>query len=190
MDRDGVIIRDVPDLCDARKVEIFGFSAKGIKMLNKMKMYVIIVTNQPQIAKGFCTEEVVKGINRMIVEELKSQGAVVDAVYYCPHHPEKGFPGEIPKYKIDCNCRKPKIGMLEQAKERFGIDMPASFMIGNTSRDIQTGENAAKKYPGFRSIQVGDPSTEDKRAFQAKPDFVAGNLLEAAEMIKSMKASK
>ncbi len=183
LDRDGVIIKDVPDIHRIEDIEVFSFSAEGIKILNRLGFLVIVVTNQPQVAKGLCTEDTVKAMNRKITEQLHAQGAKIDAVYYCPHHPDKGFSGENPEYKIDCACRKPKIGMIENAAGRFGIDLSRSFIIGDTMRDIKTGENVAMRYQNFRSVLVRSGANDDDDRFSAKPDFTADNLLDAARLI-------
>jgi histidinol-phosphate phosphatase family protein len=186
LDRDGVVIKNVPNMCNMKKLKIFASTAKAVKMLKESGFLVIIVTNQPQIAKGFCTERTVRRINKKIIDDLAKKGAVIDWVYYCPHHPEKGFPGEIARYKIICSCRKPKIGMLEKAKKRFGIDMSRSFIVGDSTTDIRTGKNAAGRYPGFRSVLVKTGLAGKDGVFEAKPDFSVGNVLNAAELIRSL----
>lgn len=189
LDRDGVIIKDVPDIHRIEDIRVFDFSAEGVRILNGLGFLVIVVTNQPQVAKGLCTEDTVREMNGEITEQLRAQGAKVDAVYYCPHHPDKGFRGERPEYKIDCACRKPKIGMIENAAEKFGIDLHRSFIIGDTMRDIKTGENVAAKYPGFRSVLVSSGAHDNGR-FSAKPDFTADNLLGAAMLIRKIVADE
>jgi mannose-1-phosphate guanylyltransferase/phosphomannomutase len=186
LDRDGVIIKYVPDICRAEDIELFNFSSEAVKILNRLKFLVIVVTNQPQIAKNYCTEETVKEMNDKMVDELEKEGARIDAVYYCPHHPEKGFPGERAEYKIKCNCRKPKIGMVEEAAKRFNIDLTKSFIIGDETRDIKTGENVKKKYPGFRTILVRTGSAGGDRKYTTNQDFTAETLLDAAKLIKSL----
>ena len=186
LDRDGVIIKYVPDICKTEDMEIFSFSSEAIKILNESKVLVIIVANQPQVAKGYCTEEIVKEINNNIVDELKKEGAIIDAVYYCPHHPEKGFTGERPEYKIECDCRKPKIGMIEEAAKRFDIDITKSFIVGDSTWDTKTGKNAEKKYPGFKTILVRTGLAGKDGKYVVDQDFTVDNLLEAAKLIKSL----
>jgi histidinol-phosphate phosphatase family protein len=186
LDRDGVIIKYAPDICRMEDLELFSFSPEAVRILNRSKFLVIIVTNQPQIAKNYCTEETVKKMNDKIVNELKKEGAKIDAVYYCPHHPEKGFPSERAEYKIECTCRKPKIGMVEEAAKRFNIDLTKSFIVGDETRDIKTGENVKKKYPGFRTILVRTGLKGKDGKYTVKQDFTAETLLEAAKLIKSL----
>ena len=186
LDRDGVITEYIPDICKIEQLKIFDFSFKAIRMLNELKILIIITTNQPQVAKGYCTEKTIKEINNKLVSELKKDGAIVDATYYCPHHPEKGYPGERLEYKINCNCRKPKIGMIEEAAKRFDIDLTKSFIIGDSTWDTKTGENVRKKYPGFKTILVRTGLAGRDGKYVASQDFVVDNILEAAKLIKSL----
>ena len=102
----------------------------------------IVVTNQPVIARGEVTVEALQEIHNKLETLLGQEGAYVDAIYYCPHHPHKGYEGEIPELKIDCACRKPKAGMLLQAAKDFHIDLAASYMVGDSDNDVQCGINA------------------------------------------------
>ena len=108
----------------------------------------------------------------------------MDGMYFCPHHPDKGFPGEIPELKIDCSCRKPKIGMLLKAKERFNIDFFSSWFIGDTCQDVQTGINA-----GCRTVLLtgGDPHPYAKYP-DAKPNHICKTLDEAVDFIMKLEA--
>jgi histidinol-phosphate phosphatase family protein len=186
LDRDGVVIKYVKDICRMDDLEVFSFSSEAVRMLNESGVLVIMASNQPQVAKGYCTEETVKEMDDRIVEGLKEEGAVIDAAYYCPHHPEKGFAGERPEYKIECDCRKPKIGMIEEAAKRFDIDLTGSFIVGDSTWDTKTGENVREKYPGFRSILVKTGLAGKDGKYTAKQDFTADNLLEAAKLIRSL----
>ncbi len=186
LDRDGVVIRYVHDIHTLKDVEVFSFSAEAIRMLNEMHLKVILVSNQPQVAKGLLAEDDVKKMNGKVVNELEKNGAKIDALYYCPHHPDKGFPGERAGYKIECACRKPKTGMIDEAEERFDIDLSKSFIVGDSTTDIQTGENVKRKHPGFRTILVKTGLAGKDGKYAACEDFVAENLLDAAKLIKSL----
>ncbi len=186
LDRDGVIIKHVPDIHKMEDIDIFSFSAEAIRILNELHLLVVVVTNQPQVARGYLTEEDLKKMNNKIVGELKDDGAKIDAVYYCPHHPDKGFPGEKKEYKIECNCRKPKIGMVEGATKRFDIDLSKSFIVGDSTVDIKTGENVKQKYPGFRTILVKTGLAGRDGRYLVHEDFTAENLLDAAKLIKGL----
>jgi histidinol-phosphate phosphatase family protein len=186
LDRDGVIIKHVPDIHRMEDVDIFSFSPEAVRMLNKLHLLVIVVTNQPQVAKGYLTEEDLKKINQKIVGDLKKNGAKIDAVYYCPHHPDKGFPGERQEYKVECSCRKPKIGMIEEAAKRFDADLSKSFIVGDSTMDIKTGENVKQKYSGFKTILVKTGLGGKDGRYLVNEDFVVENLLDAAKLIQSI----
>jgi D-glycero-D-manno-heptose 1,7-bisphosphate phosphatase len=107
-----------------------------------MGFLAIVITNQPVIARGEVDFETLDLIHMKMETDLGKYGAYIDDLFYCPHHPDKGFPGKRPEYKIDCDCRKPKPGMILQAAEKFNIDLSGSFMVGDDNRDIQAGINA------------------------------------------------
>ena len=114
----------------------------AIKMINKSGYLAIVVTNQPVIARGDCTWEELQQIHDKMETELGKEGAFLDAIYICPHHKDKGFEGERPEYKFDCECRKPKPGLLLQAAKEYNIELTESFMIGDDKRDVESGNNA------------------------------------------------
>ena len=124
--------------------------AEAIKLINQSGYLVIVVTNQPVIARGEVTWEELNEIHKKMATLLGKEGAYVDGIYICPHHPDKGFEGERPEYKIVCACRKPKPGLLLQAAKDFNIDLSESYMIGDSHRDVEAGENAGVK----KSIKV------------------------------------
>ena len=108
-------------------------------------MLAIVVTSQPVIARGKVSCDEVNEIHRKMETPLGKEGAYIDGIYICPHHPDKGFEGERPEYKIDCDCRKPKPGMFLQAAKDFNIDLSQSYMIGDDERDVEAGRNAGCK---------------------------------------------
>jgi len=178
LDRDGVINKEVDQLSGAEDMKIYDFSAKAIKTINNSDFLAIIVTNQPMIAKGFMTKEDLNEIHKKLETELGSKGAKIDAFYYCPHHPEKGFPDEIPELKIKCKCRKPEIGLFLKAKKEFNIDLKKSFLIGDKTSDILAGKRA-----GCKTILVKTGYGGKDGKFSVKSDFIAKNLLEAVKII-------
>ncbi len=119
LDRDGVINREVGNLRSVDQFELLPGSAAAIRMLDEAGFLVLVATNQPGVAKGFCSEDTVKEIHRRLETEIGREGAYLHAIYYCPHHPDKGFPGEVESLKIDCDCRKPKTGMIDRARREF-----------------------------------------------------------------------
>ncbi len=169
LDRDGVINKnmDTNPLC--KDFELLEGVSEAISLINKSDYLAVVVTNQPMVAKGFVTIEEVENTHKKMETLLGQQHAYLNGIYYCPHHPEKGFEGEIAELKIDCDCRKPKPGMLLRAKEEFNIDIENSWMIGDSKRDIEAGKNA-----GCKTISIG-------RGFGADAEFK--NLKEAVNYI-------
>jgi histidinol-phosphate phosphatase family protein len=184
LDRDGVINaqegnEDIYRLEDFRLIEN---SDKAIRLFNENGIKTVVVTNQPVVAKGFCTEEHVRSFNKQIASVLMEKRAVVDAFYFCPHYPKSGFPGENLKYKIECECRKPKIGMLLEARKKFGMDFSKCFLIGDRTADIKTGENA-----GCKTILVKTGSGGSDGKYSVEPDYVCSDLFQAAKLIVGLK---
>ena len=150
LDRDGTINKMVGFVTKPEQFELIEGAAEAIKTINKSGYLAIVVTNQPVIARGDCTFEELQTIHDKMETELGKVGAFVDAIYVCPHHTDKGFEGERPEYKCNCDCRKPKPGLLLQAAKDFNIDLSESYMIGDSHRDVEAGENAGVK----KSIKV------------------------------------
>ena len=150
LDRDGTINKMVGFVTKPEQFELIEGAAEAIKAINKSGYLAIVVTNQPVIARGDCTFEELQTIHDKMETELGKVGAFIDAIYVCPHHTDKGFEGERPEYKCNCDCRKPKPGLLLQAAKDFNIDLSESYMIGDSHRDVEAGENAGVK----KSIMV------------------------------------
>ncbi len=151
LDRDGVINKYVGFLRNIDDFELEDGVAEAIRLINKKGYLAIVVTNQPVIARGEVTFEELDEIHNKMETLLGNEGAYLDAIYYCPHHPDKGFKGEVPELKIECECRKPKPGMLLNAGKDFNIDMKQSWMIGDGDNDVQAGLNA-----GCKAIKIGN----------------------------------
>ena len=145
LDRDGTINKYVGFLRNIDDFELIEGVSEAIKKINQSGYLAIVVTNQPVIARGEVTWEELHEIHKKMETLLGKDGAYIDGIYICPHHPDKGFEGERPEYKIECNCRKPKPGLLLQASYDFNIDLSESYMIGDSLRDIEVGENAGVK---------------------------------------------
>ena len=122
---------------------------EAIKLINTSDYLAIVVTNQPVIARGEVTWKGLEEIHNKMETELGKQGAYLDKIYFCPHHPHGGYAGEIPELKFECDCRKPKPGMLFKAAEELNIDLSKSYMIGDSDTDVQAGEAA-----GCKSIKI------------------------------------
>jgi D,D-heptose 1,7-bisphosphate phosphatase len=138
LDRDGTLIREVSahGLRHIDELELLPGVPEAVHELNHAGLRAILVTNQPVIAKGFCTEADLRQIHNKLETLLGREHAFLDRIYYCPHHPERGFPGERVDLKIDCECRKPKPGMIRQAQRDLNIDLAQSWLIGDTTTDI------------------------------------------------------
>ena len=124
---------------------------EAVRKINESGYLAIVVTNQPVIARGEVSYDELHMIHNKMETLLGNEGAYVDAIYYCPHHPHKGYDGEVAKLKIDCECRKPKPGMLMQAAKDYNIDLSKSWMVGDSENDIKAGEAA-----GCRTELISD----------------------------------
>lgn len=142
LDRDGTINKYVGFLRKPEELELLPGVAETIKKINHSGYLVVVVTNQPVIARGEVTWDSLEEIHNKMETELGKQGAYLDAIYFCPHHPHKGFEGEISELKFDCDCRKPKPGMLLKAAEDFNIELSNSYMIGDSDSDVEAGKAA------------------------------------------------
>lgn len=145
IDRDGTINRYVGFLRDIKDFELLGGVSNAIKMVNASGYLAIVITNQPVIARGEVTVTELENIHNKMETILGNDGAYLDGIYYCPHHPHSGYEGEIPELKIECDCRKPKPGLLLKAAEDYNIDLSESWMIGDGENDVMAGLAAGCK---------------------------------------------
>lgn len=174
LDRDGTINRYAGYLTNPEDFELLPGVAEAIRKINLSGYLAIVVTNQPSIARGELTFEGLDEIHRKMETLLGQQGAYVDHIYFCPHHPDKGFPGEVPSLKIECSCRKPKPGMLFQAAKDYHIDLSSSWMIGDDERDVGVGKNA-----GCHTALIGNQDFGQEKTVQSLLQFVDETLSEA-----------
>ena len=142
LDRDGTINKYVGFLRNIDDFELIEGVSEAIKKINQSGYLAVVVTNQPVIARGEVTWNELHEIHRKMETLLGKDGAYIDGLYICPHHPDKGFEGERPEYKFDCDCRKPKPGLLLQAACDFNIDLSQSYMVGDSERDVEAGKAA------------------------------------------------
>lgn len=142
LDRDGTINQYVGFLRNIDDFELIDGAAEMIRKINQSGYLAIVVTNQPVIARGEITWEQLREIHNKMETLLGEKGAYVDDIFVCPHHPDKGFPGEVVEYKTECECRKPKPGMLLQAAEKYHINLKESWMVGDSERDMEAGKAA------------------------------------------------
>lgn len=161
LDRDGTINQYVGFLRNIDDFELIPGVAEAIRKINASGYLAVVVTNQPVIARGEVTVPELQLIHNKMETLLGAEGAYLDAIYYCPHHPHKGYEGEIPELKIDCDCRKPKPGMLIRAAEDFNIDLSNSWMIGDGENDIKAGKAARCKTALIGEGEYGQDMTGD-----------------------------
>lgn len=171
LDRDGTINKYKGYITSPNQLELISGAADAISKINKSEYLAIIITNQPSIAMGRMSFAVLQEIHSKLDTLLGEDGAYVDALYFCPHHPDKGFNGEIAELKKVCDCRKPSGGMLRRAAEEFNIDLSQSFMVGDSDRDILAGLDAGCT-PIF--LTNGENTTDIKniRKYKNLSDFV------------------
>ncbi|MBQ6250979.1 HAD-IIIA family hydrolase [Ruminococcus sp.] len=151
LDRDGTINKYVGFLRDIDDFELEEGAAQAVKLINGSGSLAIVATNQPVIARGEVTFGELSEIHNKMETLLGQEGAYLDGIYFCPHHPHKGYEGEIPELKFDCECRKPKAGMLLKAAEELNIDLSRSWMVGDGENDILAGKAA-----GCRTALIGE----------------------------------
>lgn len=142
LDRDGTINRYVGFLKDIDSFELLDGVPDAIKIFRDLGYLVIVVTNQPVIARGEMTIEGLGNVHKKMETLLGEEGTYIDDLFYCPHHPKKGFKGEVLQYKVECGCRKPRPGMLLEAAGKYNIDLGSSWMVGDSGTDIEAGKNA------------------------------------------------
>jgi histidinol-phosphate phosphatase family protein len=178
LDRDGTINRYDGLISRPGQLELLPGAAQAIRLVNDSGYLCLVASNQPAVARNLCTMEEEEEINRKLETLLGAEGAFLDDLRFCPHHPDSGYPGENAALKIDCDCRKPKIGMVAELAARYNVDLSKSWMIGDTSVDVQTAANA-----GMRSVLVSGGMVEVPRKYPAAPDALEDGLLEAVRRV-------
>jgi histidinol-phosphate phosphatase family protein len=178
LDRDGTLIREVNHLTSPDQLELLPGVAGAVRRLNRNGTLAVVVTNQPVVARGEITIEGLAQVNARLESQLGVDGAFIDGMYFCPHHPDSGFPGEVPELKGPCLCRKPQPGLIDQACRDLSIDRRNSWMIGDTTADIEAGRRA-----GTRTIllRTGYAGTDAKHAI--RPDYICPDMPDAVQWI-------
>ncbi len=183
LDRDGTLIREADYLRDPSGVVLERDAAEAVALLNRAGYRVILVSNQSGIARGYYTERELEAVQRRVEDLLHEEGAYLDAFYFCPHHPD----GRVEKYRMDCRCRKPGTGMVERAVEEWGIDLAASYVIGDKASDLEMARRA-----GMTAILVRTGYGEETweacltEAGSPRPDRVAEDVGEAVRFVLAL----
>jgi D-glycero-D-manno-heptose 1,7-bisphosphate phosphatase len=176
LDRDGTIVEDVGYVTVPEMLRVLPGVAEAIVLIRRRGWKVIVVSNQAGVAKGLITEDELAGINMRLVLMLGAEGAEVDGIYCCPHHPE----GTAPEYAVECDCRKPRPGLLEQAAREHDLELSECVMVGDALRDIQAGRAA-----GTAAVLVLTGHGPESAAQEHGADYVARDLVDAAGWIAS-----
>jgi D-glycero-D-manno-heptose 1,7-bisphosphate phosphatase len=179
MDRDGTVCDEVGYVNHVDRIRLLPRSAAAIRAANEAGFQTVVVTNQAGVARGYFAESLVDEVHDRVRELLAEQGARLDGIYYCPHHPDVG----APPYRQTCGCRKPLPGMLERARDEMGIDLATSYMVGDTVKDLEAGHRA-----GTTNVLVLTGYGKGELAYQShgwrvKPDHVADDLQDAVSWI-------
>ena len=179
IDRDGTISEEVGYINHVSRFRVFPYAAAAIKRLNDAGWLAVLVTNQAGVARGYFSEAMIHAVHDQLQRDLQQGGARLDAIYYCSHHPSVGEP----PYRFDCDCRKPKPGLILRAAGDLEIDLSHSWMIGDRHSDIELARNAGVK-SAFVLSGYGRGEWEHQRdGWKSCPDLVAETLLEAVQVI-------
>jgi D-glycero-D-manno-heptose 1,7-bisphosphate phosphatase len=179
IDRDGTISEEVGYVNHVSRYRVFPFAAAALRALNEAGWLAVLVTNQAGVARGYFEEELIGQVHGVLAAELERGGARLDAVYYCPHHPSVGEP----PYRLDCDCRKPRPGLIRRAAAELGLDLAQCWMVGDRHSDVELARNAGVR-AAFVLTGYGRGEFEHQsKAWKHRPDLVAENLLEAVRKI-------
>jgi len=178
LDRDGTINQEVNYLSDPEHFELIDGVGEAIAKINEAGLLAVIITNQPVVARGDLEVSGLNVIHNKMDTLLGGHGAYIDRLYYCPHHPDSGFANEVAALKLDCDCRKPNIGLIIKAKKDLNIVLEESWFVGDSTRDILAAKNA-----GLKSVLVCTGHAGKDNTYKVIPDSIAENLNEAVELI-------
>ncbi len=177
LDRDGTLLEEANYIAEIERLAFFPYSGDAVRLLNRAGFAVVVITNQAGIARGIVQESFVGEAHAAISERLAEAGARVDAYYYCPHHPQ----GIVERYRMACECRKPQPGMLRKAAGDLGLDLAASFVVGDKLTDVEAGHAAGAKGILVRTgYGRKEEALPDRRV---QPDAIVDNLMGAVSWI-------
>src|SRR3990172_6752341 len=181
LDRDGTIIEENGYISKIKQVDFIPGSIEAIKRLKSLGYKIIVITNQSGVAQRFFTEKALKKVHKYLQKELKKNKAGWDGIYYCPHHPRVG----LKRYLKNCNCRKPKTGLVKLAAREHKLKLKGSVVIGDRLSDVGLGKNAEIKSILLFTCHGKKESKKITAFSKSKPDFIAKNLLEAAKLLQN-----
>jgi D-glycero-D-manno-heptose 1,7-bisphosphate phosphatase len=178
LDRDGTICEEVGYLKSVDQMKLIPRSAEAVSLLNRKRFKVVVVTNQAGVARGYFPEAALEKLHAEMMHQLRAEGARVDGIYYCPHHPTDGFP----PYLRECNCRKPATGLLEKAAADLNLDLSSAFMIGDHFSDVECGQRI-----GAQTVLLltghGTETLGKRASWPMPPSHIAADLFEAVQWI-------
>lgn len=179
IDRDGTLSHEVGYVNHLSRFQLFPFAVDAVRLLNRSRILAVLVTNQAGVARGYFPEEMIHAVHAKVNEEMAAGGARLDAIYFCPHHPSVGEP----PYRRDCDCRKPRPGLLQRAQADLGADLARSFVVGDRHGDLElawrVGATAVMVRTGYGRGELEHHAA----SWERPPDMVAEHLLEAVEQI-------
>jgi|SRR5215831_4429569 len=178
IDRDGTLNEDIGYVSKPDELVLYPWAAQAVRLVNASGFLAVVITNQSGIARGMYTEEMLAEIHSRMIEELAHKGARIDAVYYCPHHPDVGSQ----RYRLKCDCRKPHPGLLKTAAREHNLDLSRSFVIGDKAGDIKLAENSGA-HGALVLTGYGRETLAHPERWPCSPEIVAGTVLDAVRRI-------
>jgi len=185
LDRDGTINEEMGYINHLSRFKIFEYTFDAIRILNNLGFRVIVITNQSGLARGYFNEDLLTQIHKELLDQAKKNDAIIDNIYFCPHHKD----GVVKEYKKECDCRKPKPGMLYKAEREFGLSLKESYMVSDRYKDMEFAfNNKVKSIMVMTGYGLGE-YTYQREGWPRKPDFVCDNLFDAARIIEKIETS-
>jgi D-glycero-D-manno-heptose 1,7-bisphosphate phosphatase len=179
MDRDGTLSHEVGYVNHLSRFKLFSWTVDAVRLINRSGFLAVVVTNQAGVARGYFPESLIHDVHASLNASMEAGGARLDAVYFCPHHPSVGEPA----YRLDCECRKPRPGLLKRAERELGADLERSWVVGDRLGDVKLAWSVGARGVLVKSGYGLGEWERDVPAQERKPDLVAEHLLEAVERI-------
>jgi D-glycero-D-manno-heptose 1,7-bisphosphate phosphatase len=180
LDRDGTINEEMGYINHIDRFRIFGFVPESLRLLKQLNFKIIVITNQSGIARGYFTESLLNEVHQRLREKMRSEKAAIDDIFYCPHHPTEGNP----PYRMECDCRKPKPGMVFQAAAKYDLDLSRSFMVGDRYKDVLFAKNLGIRAGMVLTGYGLGEYTYQREEWRHYPDFIGRDLLDVAHQIE------